>query len=151
MGFGKRYISRDTIINTLVNGGSLSKLRKADALIVMDPWSYNFFEDYNNDQKYITDRDLLLDDTKYSSFHESIHTHKNFQNLKNLPNILENLYISPSWVDILLTFEILGSDGVDESSRGKFENLKNICIDKIKNYYMVESRNKSISEIIKKD
>lgn len=148
MGFGKRYVSKDKVINTLVEGGSLSKLIKADALIIMDNWTYKFFEDYNNDQQYIIDRDLLIDDTIYSSFHESTYTHKNFQNLKNLPNILENLYLSDQWVDVLLTFEILGSEDINDSARGKFTILKDICINKIKNYYTIESRDKSISEII---
>jgi hypothetical protein len=134
MGFNKRYISKDTVMYELSNGGDVSRLLKADALI-MDDWSSKFFKEYKNDAKYRSDRQRLLDDTMFLSFHSATLEHQNFNKLKNLSNILENLYLDPSWVDILLTFDILGGDDVPKSAVGKYEKLRTICIDKIEKHF----------------
>lgn len=134
MGFNKRYISKETVIYELSNGRSPESLLKADALI-MDDWSSNFFKDYKNDSIYRSDRNKLSDDTKFSSNHATTYKHDNFNKLKKLPNILENLYLDPQWVDILLTFDILGGDGVPKSAHGKYEKLRTICIDKIEKHF----------------
>jgi len=134
MGFNKRYISKDTVMLELSNGGNLSKLLNADALI-MDDWSSKFFKEYKNDIKYRSDRQRILDDTCFSSNHNDTYKHDNFNKLKNISNILENLYLDPQWVDILLTFDILKIDGVDKSAVGKYEKLRTICINKIEKYF----------------
>jgi hypothetical protein len=45
MGFHRRYISRQIILDVIKSGGKASDLLKADALI-MDPWSELFFKNY---------------------------------------------------------------------------------------------------------
>lgn len=134
MGFNKRYISKESVIIQLSNGNSLSKLLKADALI-MDDWSSKFFKEYRNDVVYRSDRQRLIEDTRFSSNHATTYKHENFTKLKNLSNILENLYLEPSWVDILLTFEILGADDVPKSASGRYEKLRTVCIDKIEKHF----------------
>jgi hypothetical protein len=134
MSFNKRYISKESVMTQLKSGSSLSKLLNADALI-MDNWSSKFFKDYKNDAKYRADRQQLLDDTRFLSFHSATLEHRNFDKLKNLSNILENLYLSPSWVDILLTLDILGGSDVPDSAIGKYEKLRTICIDKIEKHF----------------
>lgn len=134
MGFNKRYISKETVISRLSNGENLSTLLKADALI-MDDWSSKFFKEYKNDPMYVTNRQRLIDDNLFSSSHDTTYKHENFTKLKNLSNILENLYLDPNWVDILLTFEILGGEGVPRSAAGRYEKLRTICIDKIEKHF----------------
>jgi hypothetical protein len=136
MSFNKRYVSKDSVITQLKMGSSLSKLLNTDALI-MDDWSSNFFKNYKNDRKYQSDRKKILDDTVFQSYHSAILEHSNFLRLKNLPNILENLYLDPNWVDILLAFNILGGDDITLLSIGKFEELRSICINKIENHFNV--------------
>jgi hypothetical protein len=134
MSFNKRYISKESVMTQLKSGSSLSKLLNADALI-MDNWSSKFFKDYKNDVKYRSDRQQLLDDTRFLSFHSATLEHRNFDKLKNLSNVLENLYLNPSWVDILLTLDILGGSDVPDSASGKYEKLRTICIDKIEKHF----------------
>lgn len=134
MSFNKRYITKSTVIFELSNGRSLSRLLNADALI-MDDWSSKFFKYYDNDIVYLSDRRKLIDDTKFSSNLSDTKLHENFTKLKNLSNVLENIYLDPNWVDVLITFEILGSEDIPKSSIGKYEKLRTICIDKIEKHF----------------
>lgn len=134
MGFNKRYISKESVMLELSNGSSPSRLLKADALI-MDDWSSKFFKEYKNNDSYRLDRQRLIEDTRFSSNHDTTYKHQNFGKLKNLSNILENLYLESNWVDILLTFEILGGEGVPKSDVGRYEKLRTICIDKIEKHF----------------
>lgn len=137
MGFNKRYVTRDSIIRTIKNKESLNRLTNADALI-MDNWSSKFFKNYDfNFQDYQDIRNKLYDDTKFSSNHASTYEHENFNKLKSTANILYNLYNRKEchWTDILLTIDILGSHDIPESIRGKFDDLRKCCIEKIEKSY----------------
>lgn len=149
MGFNKRYLDKETIMDTIKSNGSIIKLTNVDALIT-DYWSGKFLDNYNfkNYQKL---RDKLNDDVKFSSSHQTTYEHDNFSkinNIKNLSNILENLIKDPSWTEVIITFQLLGSEDVPVSAKGRFNDLKDICIDKIINYYTTESRDKIINNIL---
>ena len=146
MGFNKRYITKDIILDAMRNG-NVPKFTQADDL-VLDNWSSMFFRDYVSHDSYQEDRKKIEDDTMFSSNHNSKIEHENYKKLKSLPNILENLIGDPSWTDILLTFEILGKDGITELMIGKFDKLKELATNKIINHYTTESRDKTISNII---
>lgn len=150
MGFNKRYLDKEKIMETIKSKGSIQKLTNVDALIC-DYWSGRFMEhyDFKNYQKL---RDKLCNDTKFSSNHQTTYDHENFPkilNIKNLSNILENLVSNnDSWIEVILTFQLLGNDDVPKSASGLFDQLKKICIDKIINHYTTESRDKIISNIL---
>jgi len=145
MSFNKRYITKDSILSCIKNGESLSRLTKADALI-MDNWSTRFFDNYSFDYQKM--RDELNTDVMFQSNYNATYEHKNFNSLKRLSNILENLIKDPSWTEILLTTNILGSEGITEEMHGKFPLLKDYCINKIIKHYTLESREKSINNIL---
>ena len=131
MGFNKKYITKESIINTLITGNSISNLVKNTDALILDNWSSNFFNLYKNDPSYNLNRKKLRDDTQFSSSFNSRKEHENYEKLKIIPNILVNLYIDPCWVDILLTIDILGGSDIPKSSIGKFEKLRTFCINKI--------------------
>ena len=109
MSFNKRYITKDSILSCIKNGESLSRLTKADALI-MDNWSSRFFDNYSFDYQKM--RDELNNDVMFQSSYNATYEHKNFNSLKKLSNILENLIKDPSWTEILLTTNILGGESI---------------------------------------
>ena len=43
MGFNKRYVSKETIIETVKNNSSLERLFSSDAIILMDNYSTKIF------------------------------------------------------------------------------------------------------------
>lgn len=147
MSFNKRYISKESVMTQLKSGGSLSKLLNADALI-MDTWSTKFFKNYINSNTYNSIRKKLIDDTRFSSNHNSTTEHENYLKLKSLPNILENLYLEPNWLEILITFDVLGSEGISDDKKGKFSELKEIAKFKIESYYTSESRSERLKDIL---
>jgi hypothetical protein len=118
----------------------------ADALI-MDSWSSVFQDNYDFGASYRMDRVKLENDTKYSSFHDSMINHEIFPKVIKLSNSLEGLLSTDSWLDILVVLELLGSEGTDDI-RGNFKALKKHCIDKIMNHFTMLSRNKSIDKVV---
>jgi len=112
----------------------------------MDNWSSRFFDNYSFDYQKM--RDELNNDVMFQSSYNATYEHKNFNSLKKLSNILENLIKDPSWTEILLTTNILGSEGITEEMSGKFPLLKDYCINKIIKHYTLESREKSINNIL---
>jgi hypothetical protein len=149
MGFNKRYLDKDKIMDTINSNGSISRLVNADMLIC-DSWSTKFMDNYDF-KKYQKLRDKLNNDVQFSSKLNNTYEHENFDEINkisNLSNVLENLINNPSWLEVIITLQILGNEEIDEYSRGKFDKLKNICINKIINYYTTESRDKIINNIL---
>lgn len=150
MGFNKRYITKEKIINA-IKENSVDKLFKADQLI-MDSWSERFHDNYDFGENYKNNRKKLNDNTRFSSFHDAIYNHENFPKLKKLSNILENLIREESWIDVLLAFDIMVDLGIiyeiTEDMRGKYSQLRELCINKITNYYTTESRDKAIENAL---
>lgn len=135
MGFNKRSIDKNMILDNIYNIQYITKLTKADGLI-MDQWSKNFFDNLNfNIDYYSVHRELIESDTIFDSSLNSIHNHPDLDKLKSLSNILINLNNSPSWIDVVLTFEILGSSDMDKEIRGRFQPMVEYCISKIIDYY----------------
>ena len=149
MSFNKRYLDKDRIMDTINSNGSISKLVNADSLIC-DYWSSRFIDNYDF-KKYQKLRDKLNIDVQFSSKLNSTYEHENFDKINkisNLSNVLENLISNPSWLEVIITLQLLGNEEIDEDSRGKFDKLKNICINKIVAYYTTESRDKIINNIL---
>ena len=143
MGFNKRYIRKEMILDNIDNISYISKLVKADALI-MDSWSVKFFDNF--DFKYETYnklREELYDDVQFYSFHKPTLEHKNYNKLKKLSNVLINLKTNPSWSDILLTSDILKEMDMEFAEKqnppqeiaGKFSKLVPYFIKVIEEYY----------------
>ena len=57
MGFSKRFVSSETIYNTLKSGGSLKKLFSADALLFMDNKASEVYQLY---QQGLSDTNIKL-------------------------------------------------------------------------------------------
>jgi len=148
MGFNKRYIDKDKILNA-IKLNNISKLTDNVDAVIMDSWASRFYENYEFNNTYKIDRDKLNDDVRFFSDHSKTYSHENFNKLKKLSNILENLIMDESWVDILLTLNMLGTEGVDEKNIGRYPLLRKLCIGKIINHYTIESRNKIIDNILK--
>jgi hypothetical protein len=131
MGMNKRHIYKDSILK-MINDSKVV-YPKSDILI-MDTWSSNFFDNYTFDN-YNETRKQLIKETIFSSNLDDILKHPNFSKLKNLSNIYENLILEDSWVDILLTFDIIGNKCLS-SDDGKFNfiELKKIALAKIEQY-----------------
>lgn len=146
MGFDKKYITKDRVISS-IRSNSLKSLFKGDALL-MDNWSRKFYDHYDFTGEFQKMRDELTKEIGFSSFIRDTLDHKNFSKLitvRNLSNILENLIKYPNWIEILLTFEILGDDGFEKFA-GKFP--KESCISKISDYFTVESREDSLNRLV---
>jgi hypothetical protein len=133
MGFNKRYVKKDNILNSL-NNEYISSFQKADALI-MDNWCSNFFDNYNwnyKDYEYI--RKEIIDKYKLSSNLSDIENDINLYKLENISNILINLETNSTWVDVILSIRILDIK-LEEEDKGQFERLVQICKKSIKNKF----------------
>lgn len=117
MGFTKRYINKDMILRNVDNLRYVSRLVRADGLI-MDIWSKNFFDNF---------------DFKYESYNknreEAIETNSSdLEKLKRLSNILINLKTNPTWLDINLVSEMIGDKPemteIDELSKWYIETIE---------------------------
>jgi len=120
MGFTKRYINKDMILRNVDNLRYVSRLVRADGLI-MDIWSKNFFDNF---------------DFKYESYNknreEAIKTNSSdlekLEKLKKLSNILMNLKTNPTWLDINLVSEMIGDKPemteIDELSKWYIETIE---------------------------
>lgn len=134
MGFSKRYVKRDMIMNSVDNLSYISNLVNADALI-LDNWSNKFFKNFNFKWKdYNKIREGIINDTKFDSHHNGVVNHVNYKKLFSLSNILLNLKTNPSWVDIQLSDDIL-TPLVPEEYSGNFNKLVDFYIDEIEDYY----------------
>lgn len=144
MGFNKRYITKDLILLYIEEDKNLNGLLKADSLI-MDNWSYSFFNNYDSSSDYKKIRDELNSEVVFSSNLTDITNHYNFNKLRKLSNILENLIKHSSWTDVLLadTFNFEKPNYL-----GNFEMTRQFYIDAIINLYTNQSRDKIISEIL---
>jgi hypothetical protein len=155
MGFNKRYITKDSVLSCIKEGNDLNRLLRADALII-DNWSLRFFENYDTSNKYKEMRDELEREVIFSSNLSDTINHRNFNKLRKLSNILENLIKAPSsgpinnthsWTEVLLAASFkLGE--VPEEYRGKFEKHRQFYINAIINLYTTESRDKIIDNIL---
>lgn len=140
MGFNKRYIRKEMILDNIDNLSYISGLVKADALI-MDTWSRNFFDNFNFKWKSYNElRENLNEDVKFYSFHKPTLEHENYPKLKNLSNVLVNLKTDPSWTDILLAGELLDkmiTDNIEipPGISGRFDPLVKWHIELIEKQY----------------
>jgi hypothetical protein len=133
MGFNKRYVKKDNILNSL-NNEYISSFQKADALI-MDNWCSSFFDNYNwnyKDYEYI--RKEIIDKYKLSSNLSDIENDINLYKLESLSNILINLETNSTWVDVILSIRILDIK-LEDKDKGQFEILVQICKESIKNKF----------------
>ncbi len=136
MGFNKRYVSKDNILNSL-NNEYISSFQKSDALI-MDNWCSNFFKHYKwNYNKYESIRKEIIDKYKLSSNLSDIENDSSLDKLKYLSNILINLEKNPTWIEVLLTTKILNIE-IKEDYKGQFDKLVQICKQSIKNKFKNE-------------
>ena len=125
------------ILDNIKNISYISNLVNADALI-LDSWSKKFFDNFNFKWKtYQKMRSNLNSDVSLSSDHRSTIEHVDYKKLRSLSNILINLKVSPSWVDVLLAYDITGTTIDNTDDMGKFDKLVSDCIDKINNFYNI--------------
>jgi len=134
MGFNKRFVKKEIIINNINNIDYISNLVNADALVI-DDWSDKFYKNFDFNYKNYNDlRKNIISDTEIYSDNKRILEHNSFIKLKKLSNVYINLKNNPDWVDIQLANSILEESISDEIS-GKFDLLVNFFIEKIDNKY----------------
>jgi hypothetical protein len=130
MGFNKRYIKKELILNNLDNLDYISNLVNADALII-DDWSDKFYKNFNfNFKNYNKMRNEIKDNNNYR---EMVST-DGFNKLKSLSNIYINLKTNPNWLDIHLVNSII-EESIPDDISGKFDILVHYYIDKINLIY----------------
>ena len=139
MGFNKRYIRKEMILNNSDNVSYIAGLVNADALI-MDEWSDKFFKNFNFKWKtYNKIREEIMDATRFDSHHNGITGHRNYKHLFNLSNTLLNLKTNPDWIDIQLSYDILKEKIemplVPAECVDKFDKLIEYHIKLIEDYY----------------
>lgn len=130
MGFNKRYLTKENILSNL-NYSYIFNIYKTDTLIT-DEWSDNFLCNFNKDKEYENIRLDILEKYKFDSNLLNIENDSNINKLENLSNILINLETNPTWLDILLTRNILK---IEINSNGYFNEAVNICKESIKNSF----------------
>jgi hypothetical protein len=130
MGFNKRYIKKELILNNLDNLDYISNLVNADALII-DNWSDKFYKNFNfNFKNYNKIREKIIKDNIFNSNHREMISTDNFNKLKSLSNIFINLKKNPDWLDIHLANALL-EESIPDDIIGKFDLLVNYFINKI--------------------
>jgi hypothetical protein len=130
MGFNKRYIKKELILNNLNNLDYISNLINADALII-DDWSDDFYKNFNfNFKEYNKIRNKIINDNIISSNHREMLSTDGFSKLKSLSNIYVNLKTNPNWLDIHLANSIL-EESIPDDISGKFDLLVDYFINKI--------------------
>ena len=130
MGFNKRYLTKEKILSNL-NYSYIFNIYKTDILIT-DEWSDNFLCSFNKDKEYENIRLDILEKYKFDSNLLKIENDSDINKLENLSNILINLETNPTWLDILLTRNILK---IEINSNGYFNEAVNICKESIKNSF----------------
>jgi hypothetical protein len=130
MGFNKRYIKKELILNNLNNLDYISNLVNADALMI-DDWSDKFYKNFNfNFKEYNKIRNKIINDNIISSNHREMLSTDGFSKLKSLSNIYVNLKTNPNWLDIHLANSIL-EESIPDDISGKFDLLVDYFINKI--------------------
>jgi len=139
MGFHKRYIHKDNILNILNSDDdvasitrdiTIDRLFNADALI-MDKWVNSFYEGLNPEERKI--REYFYEKYLFYSLHEFLKDEE-YPKLKSLSEALISLHRNPSWVDIIFTVEKLKlTIKLDES--GRFDSLIKKCINAIIDHF----------------
>ena len=128
MGFHKRFVTKDLILSQK-DFESIDSLLNADALI-FDTWSSNFFKRFDENYKiYQEKRNNYIEENKFASSF----TNTNGFDKYYISNILINLKINPSWLDIHLCIEAFRPIEIPKSISGKFDLLCNYCIQLIEN------------------
>jgi hypothetical protein len=128
MGFHKRFITKDLVLSQR-DFESIDSLLNADALI-FDTWSSNFFKRFDNNYKiYQEKRNNYIKENKFSSSFTNTDGFDKYY----ISNVLINLKISPSWLDIHLCIESFRPIEIPQSISGKFDLLCNFCIQLIEN------------------
>jgi hypothetical protein len=130
MGFNKRYIKKELILNNLNNLDYISNLVNADALMI-DDWSDKFYKNFNfNFKEYNKIRNKIINDNIISSNHREMLSTDGFSKLKSLSNIYVNLKTNPNWLDIHLANSIL-EESIPDDISGRFDLLVDYFINKI--------------------
>ena len=100
MGFHKRFITKDLVLSQK-SFEDIEKLLNADALI-FDTWSSNFFKRFDeNYQLYQDKRNNYIEENYFSSSFTNTDGFDKYY----ISNVLVNLKINPSWLDIHLCIE----------------------------------------------
>jgi hypothetical protein len=134
MGFNKRYVRKEMILDDPSNVSYIANLVNADGLII-DNWSDKFFKNFNFKWKtYNKMRIKILEENKFSSNLDINKKHIDYNKLLNLSNVLLNLKTNPSWLDIQLTDDILSKE-VPEDISGKFDSLVDFSIKSIEEHF----------------
>lgn len=141
MGFNKRFVRKEMILNNSENISYIAGIVNADALMI-DDWSDKFFKNFNFKWKtYNKIRDSINNEVVLDSNLDNITNHKNYKDLFKLSNVLLNLKTNPSWIDILLTYDILKEmdvkfiEKIPNNITGKFDELVPYHIELIERYY----------------
>jgi hypothetical protein len=127
MGFHKRYVKKENILNSI---SDLDTLLSSEILI-MDSWSNQFTNDLDPSERKL--REKIKEDQKYSSS-GCTDKHPDYPKLKSLSETLIGLMTNPTWLDIHFTKTKLNLQFPLEDS-GQFEIQKNKCIASIIEYY----------------
>jgi hypothetical protein len=134
MGFNKRYIKKELILNNLDNLDYISNLVNADSLII-DNWSDKFYKNFNfNFKDYNKIREKIIKENIFNLNHREMLSTDNFNKLKSLSNIYINLKKNPDWLDIHLVNTLLEQSIPDDIS-GKFDLLVYYFINQINSIY----------------
>jgi hypothetical protein len=126
MGFHKRFITKEGILNNIQN---LETYFDSDALI-FDSWSSKFYEDIDPEERQIR-KEIIEDNAFLGGCPDQ---HRNYYHLDSLAETLISLKTNPNWLDIHFTKQKLGLQFSNEIS-GVFEDQVKSCIDKIIEYY----------------
>ena len=135
MGFNKRYITKQAILNC-TSQDSVLKLLRADALIC-DAWATKFLKEFNHQvDDYQTARQILSEKTGIYSGGE-FKTYPEYQMLKSLGNVYFNLKTSREqleWIDISLALDLTNAP-VPQEIAGYVEKLQDYCIKVIEKHF----------------
>ena len=127
MGFNKRYVDRESILNNI---SRIDSFLDSDSIICMDLWSSQFISGLNKWER--ADMEQLREKYRYHS--GSYEDDSTFRSMKSVSENLRFLMISPDWVDIHLSIRLLGIQ-VDKSDEGKFDIILEKCIGKAIEYF----------------
>jgi hypothetical protein len=127
MGFNKRYVDRESILNNI---SRIDSFLDTDSIICMDLWSSQFISGLNKLER--SDMEKLRE--KYQFHSGSYDDDSIFRSMKSVSENLRFLMISPDWADIQLSIRLLGIQ-VDKSEYGNFDDLLEKCIGKAIEYF----------------
>lgn len=127
MGFHKRYVKKENILNSI---SDLDTLLSAEILI-MDNWSNKFTNDLDPSERKL--REKIKEYQKYSSS-GCTDKHPDYPKLKSLSETLIGLMTNPTWLDIHFTKTKLNLQFPLEDS-GQFNIQKDKCIKAIIEHY----------------